>query len=89
MTVTASASPRYVIFRDNGPGFPEGKLSILTQRGARADTQAQGQGMGLAAVRQMMESHGGSVSLANIDQGVTEGAADGGAVGGAEVRLVW
>ena len=89
VTVTASASPRYVIFRDNGPGFPEGKLSILTQRGARADTQAQGQGMGLAAVRQMMESHGGSVSLANIDQGVTEGAADGGAVGGAEVRLVW
>ena len=77
VTVTVSTSPRHVIFRDNGPGFPEGKLSILTQRGARADTQAQGQGMGLAAVRQMMESHGGSVSLANIDQG------------GAEVKLAW
>ena len=85
VTVTASKSPRHVVFRDNGPGFPEGKLSMLTQRGARADTQAQGQGMGLAAVRQMMESHGGSVSLANIDEGVTEGAAK----GGAEVRLVW
>ena len=89
VTVTASASPRYVIFQDNGPGFPEGKLSILTQRGARADTQAQGQGMGLAAVRQMMESHGGSVSLANIDQGATEGATKGGTDGGAEVRLEW
>ena len=85
VTVTASKSPRHVVFRDNGPGFPEGKLSMLTQRGARADTQAQGQGMGLAAVRQMMESHGGSVSLANIDEDVTEGAAK----GGAEVRLVW
>ena len=89
VTVTASKSPRYVIFRDNGPGFPEGKLSMLTQRGARADTQAQGQGMGLAAVRQMMESHGGSVSLANIDEGVTEGVTEGAAKGGAEVRLVW
>ncbi len=77
VTVTVSTSPRCVIFRDNGPGFPEGKLSILTQRGARADTQAQGQGMGLAAVRQMMESHGGTVSLANLD------------AGGAEVRLEW
>ena len=89
VTVTASKSPRHVVFRDNGPGFPEGKLSILTQRGARADTQAQGQGMGLAAVRQMMESHGGSVSLANIDEGVTEGVTEGAAKGGAEVRLVW
>ena len=89
VTVTASKSPRHVVFRDNGPGFPEGKLSMLTQRGARADTQAQGQGMGLAAVRQMMESHGGSVSLANIDEGVTEGVTEGAAKGGAEVRLVW
>ena len=89
VTVTASKSPRHVVFRDNGPGFPEGKLSILTQRGARADTQAQGQGMGLAAVRQMMESHGGSVSLANIDEGVTEGVTEGAAKGGAEVRLAW
>ena len=45
--------------------------------------------MGLAAVRQMMESHGGSVSLANIDEGVTEGVTEGAAKGGAEVRLVW
>ena len=77
VTVVASTSPRAVIFRDNGPGFPASKLPILTQRGARADTRENGDGMGLAAVRQMMESHGGTLALANVD------------AGGAEVKLAW
>ncbi len=75
--IKAAVSPRTVTVSDNGPGFPEDKLPTLTQRGARADTQAQGDGMGLAAVRQLMGSHGGSVALSN------------GESGGAVVCLTW
>jgi len=72
--IVATTSPRSVIFSDNGPGFPPGELAMLTQRGARggtrADSQAQGDGMGLAAAHQLMESHGGTLSLSNAENGL-------------------
>jgi two-component system sensor histidine kinase MprB len=60
--------------RDRGPGFDPGELDHVFDRffrGARARDRS-GSGLGLAIVRQVAESHGGSVSAAN--------ATDGGAV---------
>ena len=54
---------------DDGPGWPEGDLSSLSQRGVRADTQTKGQGIGLAASEQIMRSYGGRLELSRSSGG--------------------
>lgn len=58
-----------IVIDDNGPGFPEHLLAHLTNRGVRADTQREGQGLGLAICRELIESYGGKLQLANQPQG--------------------
>lgn len=48
---------------DDGPGIPEDAADALLQRGTRLDESAPGHGIGLAVVRDIAESHGGSVSI--------------------------
>jgi two-component system sensor histidine kinase MprB len=60
-----------VTVRDHGPGIAEEDLPHIFDRfyrgaGSRAN---QGSGLGLAIVRQVAESHGGSVSAANAPDG--------------------
>jgi len=47
---------------DDGPGFPDDAIALL-QRGMRADMQKPGQGIGLAAAREMSEAYEGNVEL--------------------------
>jgi two-component system sensor histidine kinase MprB len=57
--------------RDRGPGFEPGELDHVFDRffrGAHA-RERSGSGLGLAIVRQVAESHGGSVSAANAPGG--------------------
>ncbi|MEM7257676.1 MAG: ATP-binding protein [Pseudomonadota bacterium] len=58
-----------IVIEDNGPGFPEHLLAHLTNRGVRADTQREGQGLGLAICRELIESYGGTLQLANKSRG--------------------
>ena len=51
-----------LVIDDDGPGFPA-DLARLTRRGERADTRVAGQGLGLAASRELMEAHGGALTL--------------------------
>lgn len=51
-----------LVVDDDGPGFPEDR-SRLAQRGVRADTRTAGQGLGLAASRELMRGHGGELEL--------------------------
>ena len=53
-----------IVIEDNGPGFPPGQRKSLTERGRRADTQQEGQGLGLAVTRELLESYGGELVLA-------------------------
>ncbi len=64
-----------VTVEDNGTGFPEDKLSSLTE--PYVTTRAKGTGLGLAIVKKHMEDHGGSLTLSNR------------AVGGAKVTLAF
>ncbi len=48
---------------DDGPGIPEDAADALLQRGTRLDESAPGHGIGLAVVRDIAESYGGSVSI--------------------------
>lgn len=47
---------------DDGPGFPD-EAETLLERGARADSREEGQGLGLAAVREIVEAYGGELQL--------------------------
>jgi len=75
--VSVAQGERCLIIEDDGPGFPTGQLSQLTQRGVRADSQAPGTGMGLAACQQLMASYGGHLELQHAPEG------------GARIRLVF
>jgi len=63
-------SPQVVQVRveDDGLGFPDDAESML-QRGVRADTRQEGQGLGLAAVKDIVEAYGGTLSLSKSKLG--------------------
>ncbi|MGR8919730.1 MAG: ATP-binding protein [Gammaproteobacteria bacterium] len=55
-----------IVVRDDGPGIPDDQIERITQRGARLDESVEGQGIGLAIVRDLVENaYGGSFSLAS------------------------
>ncbi len=47
---------------DDGPGFPD-EAELLLERGTRADSREEGQGLGLAAVREIVGAYGGELLL--------------------------
>lgn len=51
-----------LIVEDDGPGFPDDADALL-ERGARADSREDGQGLGLGAVRDVVEAYGGQLTL--------------------------
>jgi two-component system sensor histidine kinase PhoQ len=53
---------------DDGPGFPEDAQELL-QRGVRADIQKPGQGIGLAAVFEVVKAYEGRIELGRSDLG--------------------
>jgi len=62
---------------DDGPGIPAGQQEFVLQRGARLDTLAQGQGIGLAVVTDIVGSYGGQIDVGT------------GSRGGARIQLVF
>ncbi len=65
-----------IAVEDDGPGIPQGRRDFVLQRGARADSLAAGEGIGLAVVKDIVSSYRGSIDI---------GAS---AAGGARIRLV-
>ena len=53
---------------DDGAGFPDDAENLL-ERGVRADTRQEGQGLGLAAVKDIVEAYGGTLALSTNDWG--------------------
>ena len=48
---------------DDGPGVPENRVDDVLARGGRLDATRPGTGLGLAIVGDLVEAHGGSLSL--------------------------
>ncbi len=48
---------------DDGPGVPVGQRERIIRRGERLDGQHPGQGIGLAVVKDILDSYGGELSL--------------------------
>ncbi len=66
---TTSDAGVTLTIEDNGPGFPEGMHDRLLKRGARADTQVEGQGIGLSISRELIEGYGGTLELSDQPTG--------------------
>ncbi len=66
-----------LLVEDDGEGIPDDKLEYVLQRGARADTLAQGQGIGLAVVTDIVSSYGGDIEVSRSS------------LGGASIRIVF
>lgn len=80
VTVSVSRTPEsQLIIRveDDGLGIAADHQEYVLQRGARVDTLAQGQGIGLAVVTDIVSSYGGQIAVSNSE------------LGGASVELVF
>lgn len=54
---------------DNGRGFGRGSIEHLLERGVRADTSREGQGLGLAVAAEIVRSYTGDIELTHCDNG--------------------
>lgn len=58
-----------IIVDDDGPGISGQHQEFVLQRGARLDTLAKGQGIGLAVVADIMNSYGGQINVGSNESG--------------------
>lgn len=54
---------------DDGPGIPTEKISVVLERGVRADTRVQGHGIGLAIVKDIVATYDGQITIATSQWG--------------------
>lgn len=63
LTITKQQSILLITVEDDGCGIETEKIDSILQRGTRADTYAQGHGIGLAIVRDLVESYQGQLLI--------------------------
>ncbi len=57
--------------RDYGPGVPEAELPFIKQKFYKGSSKARGSGIGLAVCDEIVERHGGTLTIANAEGGGT------------------
>lgn len=60
-----------VRIRDYGPGIPEDELPLVKKKFYKGSSKARGSGIGLAVCDEIVELHGGALTLANATDGGT------------------
>lgn len=58
-----------IIVEDDGPGISENDRETLLTRGTRLDTYAEGQGIGMAVVSDLVDAYGGSLNISESELG--------------------
>jgi two-component system sensor histidine kinase PhoQ len=66
------ASGMELTVADDGPGIPDDAAEVLLQRGTRLDESTPGHGIGLAVVKDIARSYGGTLSIGRADLGGAE-----------------
>ena len=62
LTAARAGTTLEVVVEDDGPGFPPDPDRLL-ERGVRADSRVPGQGLGLAAVAEILRAYEGAIHL--------------------------
>lgn len=62
VSATIEAAGLQLLIDDDGPGFPDESRQLL-QRGVRADSTREGQGLGLAVATELVRSYTGTLKL--------------------------
>ena len=57
--------------RDYGPGIPEDELSLVKKKFYKGSSKARGSGIGLAVCDEIVQMHGGTLTLENAPGGGT------------------
>ena len=60
-----------VRFRDYGPGIPEDEIPLVKKKFYKGSSKARGTGIGLAVCDEIVEMHGGTLTLENAPGGGT------------------
>ncbi len=63
VSATSSAGELLLDVEDDGPGVPPDQRARIIRRGERLDARHPGQGIGLAVVKDILDSYGGELSL--------------------------
>ncbi len=61
----------FVMIRDYGPGIPEDEIPLVKKKFYKGSSKARGTGIGLAVCDEIVEMHGGSLTLENAIGGGT------------------
>ncbi|MCS6095956.1 ATP-binding protein [Shewanella baltica] len=67
LTVTGDAYQLLFCIEDDGPGISEALQNQIFERGIRADSYHQGNGIGLAIVRDLVDSYNGRISVSRSE----------------------
>jgi signal transduction histidine kinase len=54
---------------DDGPGVPADQTARLGERGLRLDERTEGNGLGLAIARDVVDAYGGALDFARASKG--------------------
>jgi two-component system sensor histidine kinase PhoQ len=65
----AAAGGMRLTVNDDGPGIPQEAAEALLERGTRLDEATPGHGIGLAIVRDIAKSYGGSLTIGQSSLG--------------------
>lgn len=63
LTLTQQGNQLCITIEDDGEGIPKDKQQHIFERGIRADTYTQGHGIGLAIVRDLVDSYHGKLTV--------------------------
>ena len=70
-SISADDENVYIQIRDYGPGIPEDEIPLVKKKFYRGSTSVRGTGIGLAVCDEIVELHGGSLTLENAEGGGT------------------
>ena len=60
-----------IYIRDYGPGIPEDEIPLVKKKFYKGSSKARGTGIGLAVCDEIVELHGGTLTLENAPEGGT------------------
>ena len=69
--IVSDESSVHIRIRDYGPGIPEDELSLVKRKFYKGSSKARGSGIGLAVCDEIVQMHGGTLTLQNAPGGGT------------------